>query len=298
MKRSSRIPFISLIVVLAANLLGALPNVAFARSTVVSRAPHGSSAVARVAAVQDTTPKEVAFPSTGGWFILYGLNGYAATKEISTDVTDQLDQYQTDSQEVKHVAFSFDGGFVIIYGANGFYAKDVPQTAIDKLTSLNDGGHELGNIAFSPSGEWVILYDANKYATSKKIPAEVPTKLDSLVSAQRSLKSITFSSDGKWLILYNENRYVAQTGFDKSLTDILKEVATKGWLLNQVAFLKVGGASATADASAAASDATAAASDSSAPDLWVVLYGGGAVWSKEGLPETFTDKLKELVTGS
>ncbi len=300
MKNLSRFMLILLSFALTFNLLDIAPNVALAHNTAVSKLPSRDTYVPnRTAQQQDTTPKEVVFTPDGGWLILYGTNGYSAsTENVPSELTDQLDQYQTDKQEIKWVAFTPDGNWIIFFGLNGYYGtKGLPQAFVDKLSALNDAGHEFGEVSFNPDGEWVILYDTNHYAASKKIPTDLTDKLDELINGLRTLKHVTFTSDGKWLVLYNENRYAAQAGFDKNVTDVLKEVNQKGWLLDQVAFMKVASSS---DASSGTPPATSAGDSSTAamPDLFVVLYGGGVVWSKTGLPDTLTQRLTELVTGS
>jgi hypothetical protein len=301
MKRLSHFALISLTLILVFNLLVAAPNVASAHNTIGSKTSNITSHVTKLAAQQDTTPKEVAFPPAGGWLILNGVNAYTASADVPSEVTDALDEYEQDSQVIKQVSFTSDGGWIVLAGANGFNSKGIPQTALDKLTSLNDAGHELGDVSFSPDGEWVILYDANKYTASKGISTDLPGKLDELIAAKRTLKHVTFTSDGKWLVLYNENRYAAQAGFSKAVTDVLKEVNTKGWLLNQVAFMP-----GTSTPSSAGSDATpdASSNDASAasqPDQFLILYGGGVYWPKEEdstLPQDLLDRLKVLIEGS
>src|ERR1041384_2486784 len=138
--------FVVLTVAVLCLVLGTVSQGVYAHGAVNSQ--RRISLPDKVSSQKVITIKEVAFTADGGWLVLYGTDGYTA-QGMPTELTDILDQLNQDKQEIHFVSFTSSGGWVVVSGKPGGVAnaanwKDIPQTAIDKLKSLNDKASSFG----------------------------------------------------------------------------------------------------------------------------------------------------------
>jgi formylglycine-generating enzyme required for sulfatase activity/serine/threonine protein kinase len=132
----------------------------------------------------------------------------------------RAEEEQADAK-LKSITFAPNGGWAILYSENGYFARNIPNEALNMLTELAREGAKPKSITFSPSGGWAILYNENKYV-AKNIPDEALNKLGQLANEGHELRSITFSSNGGWAILFDKNGHSTRHIPDEALKKIVE----------------------------------------------------------------------------
>ena len=204
---------------------------------VIYRAAH---VIPYARATEET--RMVVFNHNGGWIVLHGTNGYTS-EGISSDVTDQLDQLNSDGKTIQDVAFTSSDEWVILNQHNAaIWSSGVPTDVINKLKDLNNNSEDIKYIGFMDDDSWVILWGDNGWA-SEGLPDVLNTKLHAINDASEIIRDVAFvpggtsdNPDTDWVVLSGTNAATWTDGIPSNAVDKIKELNNNGDDIKFIAF--------------------------------------------------------------
>lgn len=114
--------------------------------------------------------RNVAITKTNGDLMLYGRNGWAASR-CPDDLTDALDRLNDESEYIDDVQLTEDGNWLILIGNNGFQWNNIPYSLERKLREYNNDGEIVLSVTFNDNGEWIIISEDHFSASNEEIRA-------------------------------------------------------------------------------------------------------------------------------
>jgi hypothetical protein len=185
--------------------------------------------------VAHRTITTLAFAPDGGW-VLVTQDGGLFSHDIPPECEQKLRQWLRLGYRINCVAFPPAGGNSWAIAADrDVYARNIPEECWQRIRLFRDTGGTILQIAFPPKGgnSWFVLSDS--YFYSRNCGTDFYEQAEQYYSEGRKIRQAAFPWRGGWVVAA-ENGFAA-SGIDPECHKKMRELTSKGWQLNNVAFL-------------------------------------------------------------